>query len=331
MKDMPVAQPGNLLKNPTLSVCMIVRDEERMLPGCLKSVQGVADELIVVDTGSKDNTISVAKDFGAKVFHFEWCDDFAAARNESLKHAIGDWILQIDADEELLSGSIPLLKVRMLESMVLCYFIIQDNGPTFPGPQFNWVGRLFRRHPELRYHRPYHEQVDRSVENLTTAEPRWQIRHDPDIIICHYGYEPSELHRKCQRGLQIMESYIKENPEDTFILTKLGGICCDLGRYDEAEEYLNKALQINPDSLETNFSLGVTLQRQKKLEAAIRCYRKCIATDPLWAEAGQACFNLGGIFIHKGNYREAIKHYDKAMELGVPIHPQLLELLEPYR
>jgi len=328
MNNQTIPQPGILPKNPKLSVCMIVRDEEKMLPRCLKSVQGVADELIVVDTGSKDNTISVAKDFGAKIFHFKWNDDFAAARNESLKHATGDWTLQIDADEELLSGSIPRLKNRMLESRVLCYFIICDNGPTFPGPRFNWVGRLFRRHPKLRYHRPYHERVNCSVENLVTAEPGWQILHDPDIIICHYGYEQSELHRKCERGLRIMKSHLKKSSDDAFILTKLGGICCDLGHYDEAEAYLNRALQINPDSSETNFCLGLTLQRQKKLEAAIRCYRKCIATDPFGAEA--YC-TLGEIYIQKGNYEEAIKYFDKAMELGVPIHPQLLELLKPYR
>ena len=91
---------------------MIVRDEEKNLVRCLKSVVPVVDELIIVDTGSKDNTIDIAKEFGAKVFLFEWCDDFAAARNESLKHATGDWILQLDADDELLPTSIPPLQSK---------------------------------------------------------------------------------------------------------------------------------------------------------------------------------------------------------------------------
>jgi len=94
-------------------------------------VQVVADELIVLDAGSKDNSISIARDFGAKVYHFKWNDDFAEARNESLRHATGDWILQVDADEELPSSSIPLLKDRMLRSTTLLYVIICDNGPRY--------------------------------------------------------------------------------------------------------------------------------------------------------------------------------------------------------
>jgi glycosyltransferase involved in cell wall biosynthesis len=90
MSNKTIPKPGALLEKPMLSVCMIVRDEEKILPRCLKSVQDVADELIVVDTGSRDNTISVAKDFGAKIHYFQWNYDFAAARNESLKYAKGD-------------------------------------------------------------------------------------------------------------------------------------------------------------------------------------------------------------------------------------------------
>ena len=108
MKNTP--KQNNFPDNPRLSVCMIVRDEERNLPRCLKSVKSIADEIIVVDTGSQDNTVLVAKELGADVYYFEWCDDFAAARNESLKHATGDWIFQIDADEELLPDSVSVLR-----------------------------------------------------------------------------------------------------------------------------------------------------------------------------------------------------------------------------
>ena len=85
---------------------MIVRNEERFLPGCLESVRGLVDEIIVVDTGSTDRTAEIARSFGARVFDFEWRDDFSAARNESLRHAGSDWILYLDADERIDCGGI---------------------------------------------------------------------------------------------------------------------------------------------------------------------------------------------------------------------------------
>src|SRR3989344_3837469 len=89
------------LKMQTISLCMIARNEELYLEQCLNSVKDLADEIIIVDTGSTDKTKEIAKKFGAKVFDFKWVDDFSAARNESLKHAAKDWILVLDADETL--------------------------------------------------------------------------------------------------------------------------------------------------------------------------------------------------------------------------------------
>ena len=89
---------------------MIVRDEASLLSECLASIQNVAQQIVVVDTGSNDDTVAIAKSFGAEVHHFEWIDDFAAARNESLRFATGDWILWLDADERLMPESLPHLK-----------------------------------------------------------------------------------------------------------------------------------------------------------------------------------------------------------------------------
>ena len=86
---------------PKLSLCMIVKNEEKFLAGCLESVKNIVDEIIIVDTGSTDKTIEIANSYNAKVYHFEWKNDFSLARNESIKHATGDWILILDADERL--------------------------------------------------------------------------------------------------------------------------------------------------------------------------------------------------------------------------------------
>jgi hypothetical protein len=102
-KSNPIAWPE--LPDPNrkarLSVCMIVKNEERFLGQCLASVKDIANELIVIETGSIDRTVEIAREHGAQVGHFEWCNDFAAARNASIALATGDWILFLDADEEL--------------------------------------------------------------------------------------------------------------------------------------------------------------------------------------------------------------------------------------
>ncbi|MFN3533586.1 MAG: glycosyltransferase family 2 protein, partial [Candidatus Brocadia sp.] len=94
---------------PTLSACMIVKNEEKFLPQCLQSIKDAVDEVIIVDTGSTDKTVEIAKSFGARVYHHPWKNSFSEARNHSLSYATGDWILQIDADEALEQTDIPLL------------------------------------------------------------------------------------------------------------------------------------------------------------------------------------------------------------------------------
>jgi tetratricopeptide (TPR) repeat protein len=291
---------------------MIVRNEEMVLARCLESLKGFVDELIVVDTGSKDNTVSVAKSYGAKVFHFEWCDDFSAARNESIKHASTDWILQLDADEALLANSISPLRRALSNPWHLVYSIKCDQGPEDPH-RFAWVARLFRNHPELGYSRPYHETVIQSARELMSKEPRWQIQREPSITIRHYGYEQSAMPEKYDRGRRIMESYIARHPDDWYMLSQLGTVYLAQGLDDRAEACLKRALDINPNSPDTNYTMGTLRQKQGNVDAAIQCYKKATAGDSLLAEAHVW---LGGIWIDKGMYDEAISELKKAVAIN---------------
>ena len=397
MSNQTIPEPGILPKKPRLSVCMIVCDEEDMLPRCLKSVQNIANELIVVDTGSKGNTVQIAEDFGAKVHHFKWCDDFAAARNESLKHATCDWILQIDADEELFPDSIPHLRKALFNPWCLLYEITCDNGATYPSQRFAPVGRIFRNHPRVRYHRPYHETVDPSVDNLILTEPRWRRQSKPEIIIRHYGYELSEreTQKKIARGLRIMESYVQEIPDDAYVWIRLGEIYCHMRRYDKAIAAFRKAMDLHPNlagwvhgnlafayykegfhdeaiaeykkamTLDPNLAqgharLGAAHSSKGMLDEAITEHKKALAINPnlaqshnnlgvaygkkgMWHEAiiafknaltinpdyAEAHNNLAVAYYQRGDRTKAIKHCDRAMELGWRVHPHLLQLLKP--
>ena len=116
-------------KKSTLSLCMIVKNEEKHLVKCLKSVRDVVDEMIIVDTGSTDKTIDIARVFGAKVFDFPWTGDFSAARNHSLAQATGDWILVLDADEVISARDFDELKalIRKRSSSPVAYSIVTRN------------------------------------------------------------------------------------------------------------------------------------------------------------------------------------------------------------
>ena len=119
----PIAWPelADPNRKPRLSVCMIVKNEERFLSQCLASVKNIADELFVIDTGSTDRTVEIAREHGAQVGHFEWCDDFAVARNASIAPATGDWILFLDADEELSLAEKPDLPRLLNQTLVSLY------------------------------------------------------------------------------------------------------------------------------------------------------------------------------------------------------------------
>lgn len=176
-------------KRMSLSVSMIVKNEEKHLPRCLASLQGLADEIVLVDTGSTDSTVAIATEFGAKVFHHVWSDDFAAARNASLARCTGDWILVVDADEaidpvdhasirSLFSNDGPAaFRMRCRNYVASATQTILDAAPVrntshyTTGREFDYYvdyvihTRLFRRLPDVQFSGRIHEVVDPYFES----------------------------------------------------------------------------------------------------------------------------------------------------------------------
>jgi glycosyltransferase involved in cell wall biosynthesis len=140
----------------TVSACLIVRDEAKRLARCLGSLRGVVDEIVVLDTGSQDDTIAIAESFGAKVGHFDWVDDFAAARNAALALATSDWVLSIDADEWLTNASVLADAVAVADAIAYRVTLVNhlDQGRKEPES----ITRLFRRHPAIRFEGCIHER-----------------------------------------------------------------------------------------------------------------------------------------------------------------------------
>lgn len=284
-------------KEPTLSLCMIVKDEEQALPVCLDSVRGVVDEIVIVDTGSQDRTVEVAKSYGAQVYHFPWCDDFSAARNESLHHATGDWILCLDADERLNSEDAHRLKelIRKLDPYpkMMAVNLRQVIPQTETGLVSYFVSdycRLFRNCLELRFEGRVHEQILPAVQRLGGKAVKTDIR------IEHWGFACSEDKRKerMERNLALLLMEVGERSQDPFVHFNLGMTYYSMGRLDEASSELRRALALDGGRMKPELM-------------------------------AQACFRLAQIHLVWGELEEALNQSLQAERFS-PNNPLLLYL-----
>lgn len=201
-----------------ISLCVIARDEEKNLPRLLKSVQGAVDEVVLVDTGSRDETPEIARAFGARVFHHRWEGDFARARNLSLEKARFSWVLVLDADEELTpqasSELRSLLRRREEEGFFLTCVNLLEEGEEVRHPSF----RLFRNRPRYRFRSAVHEQMAGVV-----MEAGGRVAHLP-LQFRHHGYLFREAvgREKTRRNVEIIRRCLRENPDDSFMRFNLG-------------------------------------------------------------------------------------------------------------
>ncbi len=246
------------------SLCMIVRNEEENLPACLATVEGLFDEIIVVDTGSTDGTVAAAKRFGAKVFEFPWVDSFAAARNECLRHASCKWIMWLDADDRLDAVNRERLRKVLaglgdeLDAHAIQVRSVLDQQRT----AFRMLDqvRIFRNLPQVRWDYRIHEQILPAV-NRAGGQVRWT-----NVVVDHVGYQDAGLRRrKLQRNLRLLEMDHVDRPDDSFSLFNLGWTLLDLDRTGDALPHLRRSLEkAGPDAsiLRKLYHLIAVAQRQ---------------------------------------------------------------------
>lgn len=220
-----------------LSLSMIVKNEEEDLPGCLDSVKGAADEIILVDTGSTDKTIEIAKKYGAKIFNFEWIKDFSAARNFALSKSSGRWILYLDADERLSTQSVSeLKKIIAGDSKTGVYCNVNSINQVGSESGTMQYIRLFKNSPGIEFTGKVHEQIDRSLikngYNIVTS----------DIEIIHTGYsaDPVILKEKALRNFELLTEQYKSKP-DSYTAFQLGQTLIIIDRKEESTDYFKKA------------------------------------------------------------------------------------------
>ncbi|MCX7984302.1 MAG: glycosyltransferase [Bacteroidetes bacterium] len=238
------------MNEPIVSLAMIVKNEEAMLPECLESVNGIVDEVVVVDTGSTDATRDVAKALGAHVYVCPWTNNFAEARNRALRYCTGTWILQLDADERLAHWNKAVL-LKHINNNHYDAFIVTIESPMGEkgGTVLSSALRLFRRDATIEYEGIIHESVLPSLQ-----------RHGGKIGILplriyHVGYEEPSRHRqKALRNVALMEEYLAQNQNDTLMGIHYAMGLTTLHRFNDAKKVLHSLLR----NTDTSIPLVVT-------------------------------------------------------------------------
>jgi tetratricopeptide (TPR) repeat protein len=199
-----------------LSAALIVRNESRYIEGCLRSLAGWVDEIVIVDTGSSDDTIAKAQQFPVELQHFAWCEDFSAARNVALAQATGEWILYIDADERLQVPS-PALLERLLSDAGKVAWTVRFHPRVDFTPYAEL--RLFRNDPRIRFRGVIHERIQEGVAEVARAEG--QVVGDCDLAVQHVGYEDDQSYKN-PRNIPLLRKRLAEDPSHLFSWWHLG-------------------------------------------------------------------------------------------------------------
>ena len=232
-----------------LTLSMIVKNEEKYLAGCLESVKGIADEIVIVDTGSTDSTVDIAQKYGAKIYNFKWINDFSAARNFALKKSTGRWVLYLDADERLDPKSVSELKEFLKRTEKLaCYCFIRSDDDKNKIPSVITYTRFFRNSNNLYFSGKVHEQIEHSLR-----KERYRFINT-SINIIHLGYNITidGLRVKAQRNLEyLLEDFKKEkNPYLMFQIAQSYGV---LGQKEKAVEFFKLITELKENLCEKFF------------------------------------------------------------------------------
>jgi tetratricopeptide (TPR) repeat protein len=297
---------------------MIVRDEALRLATALASIRPWVDEMIVVDTGSTDGTVEIAKQCGAAVHFFPWCDDFSAARNASLRHARGRWLFWMDADDtidETNGRNLKELASREAEPGILGYVM----KVSFPGPgperstDVTVVDhvKMFRNLPELRFEGRIHEQILPAIRRLG-GDVKWT-----DVVIDHSGYDysPEGQAKKRARDLHLLELESAERPNHPFVLFNLGMTYCHMGQDDRAIEALKQCVIVStPAESHTRKAyalLSAIFFRQRQVEVA---WSVCQTGRRLFPEDAELLFREGELLRHVGHLGDAERAYRQLLD-----------------
>jgi glycosyltransferase involved in cell wall biosynthesis len=327
----------------TLSLCMIVKNEEAHLAKCLMSVKPMVNEIIVVDTGSNDLTQNIAATLGAKVFDYPWTNDFSEARNYSVSKAAGDWILVLDADEvvsHLDHGRLSKITKQRPEKPV-AYTMITRNYTNNAGSR-GWVAnegqyageeagkgwvpspkvRLFVNDKRIKFVNPVHELVEPTLKKVGIKIKAC------DVPIHHYGrLNKDKVIAKGKEYYLLGKKKIEETQSDYNALKELAIQASEIGEYEEAVKVWQKVIEIQPKDAVAHMNMGFAFLMMRRYDQAIEFSKIAMELDP---ELREAALNYSAAEMIAGDVRTAISALENLLEKNVDYPPAMGRLAAAY-
>ncbi|MEQ3338106.1 glycosyltransferase family 2 protein [Clostridium butyricum] len=348
-----------------ISLAMIVKNEEEHLEKCLERIKNIVDEIVIVDTGSTDNTLNIAKTYNAKVFEYEWNNDFSSARNYASEKCIGEWILVLDADEYVSVGD-----RKTLEEFVKCNNssigrielhnkFEDESGITYSS---EYISRFYPK--GIKFYGIIHEQLDSNFNRLKM-----------NFRVEHCGYYKTN---KAKRNLPLLFKQLEKMPEDFYTLYQIGRtlyvdksyieaqkyfeVCCNLNsnikkevviyylysivrsnlNYEKGLEIINKWKDIYSEDPDFNFVCGIfymnlilydTEKYMNLIKCIEKCYLKCIEIgeyNSIVEGVGsyKAEYNLATFYEVTGQMNKAYIYYKKSAEAFFEPAEERLKILK---
>ncbi|KOP72009.1 glycosyltransferase [Cytobacillus solani] len=346
----------------TISLCMIVKDEETYLRRCLNSVRNQVDEIIIVDTGSTDLTIDIAGEFGASIFTYKWDNDFASARNFSLDKAQSEYVIVLDADEYLDEKTNLQKEIEKRKDFYIINFRNYMDGGYVSKHQ---AIRLFKNNINLRYYGKIHEHLNiDAFKNLTNDFADFVIHHDG------YKKETYDKKNKFERNLKILEKEVKDTPTGynmyhlgtqyridgdyakaldlfrkayplsktqiylPYLLYLMGDCLLQLGRYKEGINLIKDSIEIFPKYTGYYYLIGLIYEQLDYLKEAERAFERCLELGEV--EDLQSLEGVGSYFAHiklsevhqkQGNLIKALESSFSALEFNKNFPPALSQYI----
>ena len=306
----------------TISLCMIVKDEEQMLPRCLAAARDAVDEIIVVDTGSTDSTVEIARSFGANVIEIPWTGSFSDARNASFEAATSDWLLYLDADEVLVSDDVPELRALTGQTWREAFYLIETSytGELGDGSAMtNNALRVFRDRPEYRFSGRIHEQISPTLPTYAAGRLA-----QCSVRVEHFGYLGSvrEAKEKSTRNIALLRQQAAEGTPDAFLHFNLGSEYAAVGDQRAAITELERARSmLRQDGIERTsvFAPPLMLRLVQALRACGRGHDAIAVADQgleLFPAFTDLVLEQATEALQRGDEAEATRLYERCLEMG---------------